>query len=306
MAEQQLASCVVMVSPDRFGFNAETAVSNPFAHQPENEAAIHDTVLREFRGMVATLRGQGVRVLCLPSRAGVETPDAVFPNNWFSHHSDGTLVLYPMLAPNRRAERQPVALKRVLATTQIIPPTVVRLTRNEQRGIILEGTGSLVLERVHRVAFAMESPRTNRALFDRWCRRFGYEGIFFHAYDAAAMPIYHTNVMMSIGREFAVVCDAAIIDPAERALVLGRLRDLGKAIVSISSEQMHHFCGNILQVLTIDGKPKIVLSQTAFQAFQPQQREQLAMYGELIPVAISTIERVGGGSARCMLAEVFL
>lgn len=303
----QLTNIVVMVSPNHFGFNPQTAKSNVFQHRvSESEVLVQEKALKEFENVVNVLKEEGIRVLILESRSDVITPDSIFPNNWFSHHDDGRLVVYPMLAPNRRAERQPEALENLLEKNGIKVSEVIDLTVDENLGNILEGTGSLVLDREKKVAFAMESPRTVKAEFDKWCKSMGYEGIFFDAYDRDGFPIYHTNVTMSIGREYAVICLDSIKDLSEKRMVEEKLRGLGKEIIELSTEQIYNYCGNTLQVLSKDGSPKIIMSETAFKGFNPDQLEKLKKYGEIITVDIATIETIGGGSARCMLAEVFL
>lgn len=302
----QLTDTVVMVSPDQFGFNPETAETNVFQNQPQQEAAaLRDAALAEFNGMVAALHARGVQVLVLPSRADAVTPDAVFPNNWFSLHADGTLALYPMLTPNRRAERQPQALTSLLTAAGITAAETRDFSGSEATGDILEGTGSLVLDRANKVAYAMASPRTTRAAFEAWCNAMGYEGVFFHAYDKDSLPIYHTNVMLSIGDGFAVCCMEAVKDEAERTLLEGKLTANGRQLIAVSLQQVYAFTANILHVKNTEGERLIVMSQSAYDAFTEQQRTQLSHYGELLPVQIDTIESVGGGSARCMLAEVF-
>lgn len=303
----QLTNAVVMVKPNHFGFNPQTAQSNVFQHLvKESEREVQEKALREFNNSVEVLRGNGVNVLVLESREDVITPDSVFPNNWFSHHSDGKLIIYPMLAPNRRAERQINVLKKLLQENEISVTETVDLTSDENDGNFLEGTGSMVLDRERKVVFAMESPRTTKAEFDKWCKVMGYEGIFFDAYDKNGFPIYHTNVTMSIGREYAVICLESIKDPDERGLVREKLDSLGKEIIELSIDQIYKYCGNTLQVLSGDGSAKIIMSKTAYKGFSPEQLGRLKKYGEIIALDIPEIETVGGGSARCMLAEVFL
>jgi len=302
---RQTTNTVVMISPDQFGFNPETSGSNSFQHIPsQSEIDTRQSALSEFHKTVDTLNAHGIATLVLPSRADVITPDAVFPNNWFSHHQEGALVIYPMLAPNRRAEKQIEPLKGLLAQVDIVPD-VINMSSLEGFGHILEGTGSLVLDREHKVAFATESPRTTREGFDAWLNKMGYDGVFFHADDKSGSPIYHTNVVMSIGEQFAIACLDAIQDPREKGRVADRLEALGKTIIPITTEQMGKFCGNVLQLASDRGEPKIIMSETAYNAFGAGNRQQLERFGDLVAVHIPVIEEVGGGSARCMLAEVF-
>src|SRR3989344_614445 len=307
MPGKQLTNTVVMVKPNHFGFNPQTAESNVFQHRvSETESQVQEKALKEFNNAVAVLEQNGIKVLILESRGDVITPDSVFPNNWFSHHADGKLVIYPMLAPNRRAERQAEALENLLKENGVPVSEVVDLTADENTGNILEGTGSLVLDRENKVAFAMESPRTSKEEFEKWCKLMGYEGIFFDAYDKEGFPIYHTNVTMSIGKEYAVICLESIKDPGERRLVKNKLESLGKEIIELSIDQIYKYCGNTLQVLSSDGSAKIIMSKTAQSGFSSDQLDRLKKYGDIIALDIPEIETVGGGSARCMLAEVFL
>lgn len=306
----QTTDTVVTISPDQFGFNSQTAETNVFQNDPNNlgstEAEVRDAALGEFDSMMNTLSKHDITVLTLPTRSGVLTPDAVFPNNWFSTHSDGRLVLYPMLAENRRAERQVDALQGALSQVHDISfPDLVDFTSREKEGKILEGTGSLVLDRQNKVAFAMESPRTSEDMFNEWCRNMGYEGVFFHAYDKESLPIYHTNVVMSIGEQFAVWCPESIKDAGERFKINKKFAELDKESIPITQEQLNRFSGNILQLDSKRGDSKIIMSTSAYDAFTPLERIKLDSYGEIVPVNIPTIEQVGGGSARCMLAEVF-
>lgn len=254
-----LTDTVIMVAPEQFGFNPETAGTNAFQMRPDGERdtpeRLRDAACSEFARMVEILKSHQIRVLVLPGRKGVVTPDAVFPNNWFSHHQEDILVLYPMLAPNRRAERQPVPLLALLKSISC-SPEMIDLSLREQDGLVLEGTGSLVLDRAHKVAFAMDSPRTNKTVLDEWCRRMGYTACFFHGYDKLSQPIYHTNVFMNIGDGFAIACLDAIPDRAERATFEGALRDLDKEIVQLSLAQLYAFCGNILHLRSQKGQPK--------------------------------------------------
>lgn len=301
-----LANTVVMVSPDKFGFNPQTAGTNPFQHNialPPQK--LRDRAMNEFRNMVAILEKEKIRTLILGSRIDVVTPDAVFPNNWFSHHRDGKLVVYPMFAENRRMERQPHNLKNLLNDAGIDHIKMIDMTKDELVNQFLEGTGSMVLDRKNRVAFAMESERTHRQEFNKWCRKMGYDGFFLHALDSDLKPIYHTNIVMSLGDRYAVVCLNAINSEKERYLLEKKLRQIKKEIIPITVEQMDRFCGNIIQLNSTDKKPKIIMSETAYGAFTPSQKATLKKYGKLVTVPIPTIETVGGGSARCMIAEIF-
>lgn len=306
MLTNQLTSSLVMVSPDHFGFNPETAKSNLFQHQvSETESVIQQKAQREFEDSVKKLKSEDLNILTLTSPNQI-TPDAVFPNNWFSHHSDGKLVIYPMLAPNRRSERQTEKLKQLLSQKGAKNLQVIDLTQDEKSGKILEGTGSLVLDRKNKVAFAMESPRTIKEEFEKWCQIMDYRGVLFHSYDKEGFPIYHTNVTMSIGSKYAVICLDSIKNIPEREIVSAALHDLDKEVIELSIEQIYQYCGNTLQVVDEKGNSKIIMSQTAKNGFSSNQLKTLEKYGKIVTIDIPLIETVGGGSARCMLAEVFL
>ncbi|MDQ2770564.1 MAG: arginine deiminase-related protein [Bacteroidota bacterium] len=297
-----LANTVLLVRPANFGFNAETAVSNHY-QQPLTGSGLAAQALAEFDAAVATLRGRGVRVEVFEDAPEPARPDAVFPNNWFTTHADGRVLLYPMCAPNRRTERRPellAALARDFAVRE-----VVDLSGTEQENRFLEGTGSIIFDHAHRVAYAGLSPRTDAALFGQVAQRLNYRPVAFRAVDAQGQEIYHTNVMMCVGPGFAVVCLDSIADATERAAVADSLTATDHELVAISQAQVGRFAGNML-ALEANGRCLLVLSQQAHDALMPEQRQALARYAELVPLAIPTIETVGGGSARCMLAEIFL
>ncbi len=301
---EYLTQTVVMVFPEYFGFNSQTAQSNPFQHEDSN-ADVHTQAQTEFSNMVNTLKEKGVKVIVLSSRSDVITPDAIFPNNWFSHHQDGTLIIYPMLAENRRAERQIKELRQLLFQEGLPVSKIIDLSPHEEEGRYLEGTGSLVLDRKRKVAFGMESPRTVKKEFEAWCKKMGYKGILFRAYDSNNVPIYHTNVTMNIGDQFVIICLESIKDTDMRTEVVEELERIGKVIIPITMKQMNEYCGNVLQLKTIENKRIIVMSTTAYSAFTPSQVSKLEQHGEIVSVDVPTIERIGGGSARCMMAEVF-
>ena len=240
----QLTDTVVMISPDQFGFNHQTATTNVFQNKVNiEEKELQKKALQEFTNMVSLLKSKDINILILPSRKDVVTPDAVFPNNWFSSHGKGKIVLYPMLAVNRRAERQPDALKKVLSQAGINNLKIINMSNQENQGKILEGTGSLVLDRKNKVAYAMESPRTTKIMFDLWCKKMDYQPVFFHAYDKNNLPIYHTNVVMSVGDGFSVACLESIKDPSEKQMLKERLETDGRKLIPISLKQKYSFCG---------------------------------------------------------------
>jgi len=301
----QSASTVFLVRPVRFSFNAETAASNYFQQNLAEltPAAVQEQAFAEFDGAVAALRAKGVHVLVFEDTPTPPKPDAVFPNNWLTLHPDGRVVLYPMCAPNRRAERRPDIVEKLGQEFTITE--VVDLSHYEQEGRFLEGTGSILFDHVHRVAYACLSPRTEARLFAEVAAKLGYRPVVFRAHDQRGHEIYHTNVMMCLGAQFAVVCLASITDLQERAAVVASLTETGHELVDITLEQVAHFAGNMLTLHVADHE-LLVLSQQAFDALTDVQRQTLCRYCALVPLAIPTIEAIGGGSARCMLAEVFL
>lgn len=307
--QKQSTDAVVMVSPDSFQFNSQTADTNSFQKKIPEIISATETALREFNDMVTTLRKHNIRVLVLPSRTDCITPDAVFPNNWFSTHvtPDGleVVVLYPMLAESRRAERQLEALQKLLNSEQITIDKTIDLTALEAKHHYLEGTGSLVLDRENKIAFAALSPRTTREAIKFFCEQMAYTPVVFNSIDKNGKPIYHTNVVMSVGSQFVVLAAETIADPKEREQVEEVIKYTNKHLITITSAQMEQMAGNILEVRSIDNHIHIVMSQTAFNAFTPEQRQTLSAYGAPIVVHIDTIEKLGGGSARCMLAEIF-
>ena len=296
-----------MIRPVRFGFNDQTADSNTFQNATL-AAKTRDTAQanaqREFDNMVQQLRAYGVEVIVYDDTAEPHTPDSIFPNNWVSFHYSGTVVLYPMQAPNRRAERRMDIINDLGKRYQIAK--TVDLTPYEHDGKYLEGTGSMVLDRMHRVAFACLSSRTNPEVLAEYSRRTSYKTILFHAVDAAGAEVYHTNVVMCIGDVFAVVCLQAIPDLDERLNIRQELENLGKRVIEITLDQMASFAGNMLQVVSKSGQKLIVMSTTSHNSLTVKQTDVLDDYASLLIVNLPTIEANGGGSARCMMAEVHL
>lgn len=304
----QTTDTIVMVEPTYFGYNPQTAVDNNHQHKPtDSEMEIRTLASREFGKMVETLVKNDLKVVILDSPLGSNgeiTPDAIFPNNWFSTHTEA-LVLYPMKAQNRRLERQPEELKKKLLGVNVLYSQTVDLTSDETDGRFLEGTGSLVLDRENKIAYAIESQRTSQEELDKWSVIMGYELFFFHAVDFGGSPVYHTNVVMSVGEDFAVVCTEAIKSAKESKMLIRRLGDTGKDVLSISMEKMYNMCGNILQTRNTRGEKMIVMSERARNAFAQTDMKLIKQNGLVVTVDIDVIETVGGGSARCMMAEVF-
>jgi hypothetical protein len=308
--EPQCAGAVLMVRPARFGHNPETAASNALQADAAALAGtsgncLGELALREFDAVAAALQASGVAVMVADDSAAPAKPDALFPNNWVSFHRDGTVVLYPMMAPNRRLERREEIVQQVVSKGGFRTSRTVDLSHREAEGLYLEGTGSLVLDRAHGVAYAGLSPRTDLDVLGEFAQQLDFELVAFDARDAAGRAIYHTNVMMSVGATFAVVCTAAIDEPAQRSAVVEKLRSSDHEVIDISWQQMTRFAANVLQLQGASG-PVLALSTTALESFSLAERRRLERHAELIAVGIPVIERVGGGGVRCMLAEIHL
>jgi hypothetical protein len=305
--EPQSARAVLMVQPARFGFNPQTAASNSFqnAVSMAGEPELALLASREFDALAHALERAGVEVVVACDTPVPPKPDAIFPNNWVSFHRDGTVVLYPMMAGNRRSERREEILQQVAREGHFRVSRTVDLTYREAEGKFLEGTGSVVLDRSHRMAYASTSPRTDLDVLGEFAQQLDYELLAFDALDGASHPVYHTNVVMAIGARFAVVCAEALVHSAHRAAVFSALRATGHDILEISLAQMLAFAANVLELAPASGNV-IALSTTALRSLDPLQRRVLESHGGLVPVEIPTVERIGGGGVRCMLAEIHL
>lgn len=300
----QTTDSVLMIRPVRFTCNPDTVLSNRFQHADIHPDLAQVRALMEFDNYVDVLREHGVHVLVVDDTVEPHTPDSIFPNNWLSSHEDGTLILYPMEGPNRRLERS----ERVLAALdmQFERKRTVDLSHFESRGAFLEGTGSMVLDRDHKIGYACHSSRTSPEVMAAFADEMGYRLLSFHAFDRTGTPIYHTNVMMCVGRKLAVVCLDSIPAPGERKRVASSLRETNKAIVEISHEQLAAFAGNMLELHDAAGEGLLVMSRSAWQSLRPDQRQIITEQTKPLVVEIDTIERLGGGSARCMLADIYL
>ena len=302
----QTTDTVLMIEPAAFGFNAETAQNNYFQINSEN-AETQTKALQEFNNFVEKLRSKGINVITVKDTLEPHTPDSIFPNNWISMHQDGTVVLYPMCAVNRRWERRNdilEILKRNFSVKEIID-----FSAPENDGKFLEGTGSMIFDHDNKLAYGSVSLRLDEQLFREFCEKFGFEPVVFHSYQTAnneRLPIYHTNVMMCVADQFVVICLDCIDDETERVNVVNAIVNSGKEIIEISESQMQQFAGNMLQVQNSEGKKFLVMSQSAYQSLTPEQISNIEKYSEIIYSDLETIETNGGGSARCMLAEVFL
>jgi hypothetical protein len=306
--EAQTCSNVLLIRPVNFGPNIQTAETNRFQRGSNEAIARSPQVLArsEFDALVSALEQAEVKVHVFEDTPEPHTPDSIFPNNWVSFHGDGTAVLYPMLAPNRRDERRPDLLEALSVRDGFRVSRVVDLTHHEVDSKFLEGTGSLVLDRVNRLAYACVSPRTDLDVLGEFAQVLDYDVVTFEALDTSGTPIYHTNVVLSLGSRLAVVCGASIRQQ-ERAGVLDALSRTGHTVIDVSMEQMQAFACNILELKSTSGNSVLALSQRAFDSFTPEQQDVLRHHIDtIVAVAIPTIEHVGGGSVRCMLAEVAL
>ncbi|MFN3019980.1 citrulline utilization hydrolase CtlX [Chryseobacterium sp. TY3] len=303
----QTTNTVLMIEPIAFGYNAQTAENNYFQVEQKG-AEVQDKALAEFNAFVEKLRSKGINVITIKDTLEPHTPDSIFPNNWVSFAEDGTVVLYPMFAPNRRVERRQDILDQVKAQGFNITK-IDDLSRNEQDEKFLEGTGSMIFDHDSKIAYGSVSLRLDEKLFRDFCAKYDYTPVVFHSfqsYDNERLPIYHTNVMMCVADRFAVICLECIDDEDERQNVVSSLADSGKEIVEITEAQMQQFAGNMLQVRNDEGKTYLVMSQSAYKSLNNSQISQIENYSEIIYSDLETIETNGGGSARCMLAEVFL
>jgi hypothetical protein len=301
--EAQTAGAVLMIRPARFAANPETSSSNRFQAAARMDRDIAARAVREFDGLAVARAAAGVRVHAFAGARDADLPDEVFPNNWLTLHADGTAVLYPLLARNRRRERRPELID-ALREQGYRVARIVDLTRLERDEQYLEGTGSLVLDRVNRIAYACRSPRTHDAALVEAGRVLGYETCAFAATDRDGHAIYHTNVLLSIGARFAVLCSSALRDDGERRRLVAQLTE-HREVIDLSFEQLHSFAGNLLE-LRAGEAPVIALSTTALASLRGPQRRALEAHGELVVGDVATIEKHGGGSVRCMLAEVAL
>ena len=306
---KQFTNHILMIRPAQFRMNEQTAVNNYFQAQagmtPE---AVEKKAQEEFDAYVSVLREKGVQVSVVQDTLDPDTPDALFPNNWVSFHQDATVALYPMFAENRRLERREAVLE-ILEEDGFIIDQVMDYTAAEDSGIFLEGTGSLILDRIHKKAYCALSSRADEELFIEFCEDFEYTPVIFTAnqtVEGKRLPIYHTNVMMCLAETFAVICSDSIDDKKARKAVLNHLKEDGKEVIAISEVQMHSFAGNMLQVLGSNETPYLDMSTTAYESLQPDQLSKIRKHCEIIHADLSTIETCGGGSARCMMAEVFL
>lgn len=303
----QTTDTVLMIEPVAFGYNAQTAENNYFQVNSENEDT-QAKALVEFKNFVEKLRSKGVNVITVKDTLEPHTPDSIFPNNWVSFGKDGKVVLYPMFAPNRRDERRMEILEEVKRAGFHID-AVEDWSHYEDKNLFLEGTGSMIFDHDNKIAYGSVSLRLDETVFREFCEKIGYQPVVFHSYQTAGterLPIYHTNVMMCVADRFVVICLDCIDDETERQNVVEVIQSSHKEIIAITEEQIQNFAGNMLQVKNAEGKTFLVMSKAAYDALTPEQIASIEQYSEIIYSDLTTIETNGGGSARCMLAEVFL
>ena len=303
----QTASTVLMVEPIAFGYNAQTAENNYFQVEQKDDN-IQTKALEEFNNFANKLKSKGINVISVKDTLEPHSPDSIFPNNWVSFHNDGKVVLYPMFAPNRRVERRADILE-ILKDNGFEITEIDDLSHFENQQKFLEGTGSMIFDHDHKVAYGSVSLRLDEELFRQFCQKFGFRPVVFHSYQNAGdqrLPIYHTNVMMCVADKFVVICLECIDDELEREKVQEVIKSTQKEIIEISEDQMQQFAGNMLQVQNEVGEKFLVMSESAYRSLTAQQISAIEKYCEIIYSDLNTIETNGGGSARCMLAEVFL
>lgn len=298
------ATIILMVRPASFGYNAETAANNFFQRNSSHDLSqVNKLAVKEFDNMVSILRGNSIEVLVIDDDVMPRKPDAVFPNNWISTSPEGVISVFPMYAANRRTEKRDDIIQQVASEFEVTE--LQDWTEYEAEGRFLEGTGSVIIDHDSKLMYACLSERTSLSLLEKYAARNKFQAIVFLATDKNNKPVYHTNVVMSLGDEFCVLCEEAIEEEWELIAVRQLLESTGHVIIPITRDQMHRFAGNMLQLQNKTGEKFIVLSAAAFTALSAGQKRLLAAYGDLLPIAIPTIE-MEGGSVRCMMTEIFL
>ena len=305
--DTQVTSQLLMVRPANFSSNKETIETNKFQNDitPDSKNNIQAQALSEFDKMVKLLRDHGISVIDIDDIQELENTDAVFPNNWVSFHQDNTVVLYPMMARSRRTEKRYDILEYLTKYQSFKIDRIIDMSYLEEDNHFLEGTGSMIFDRVNKTVFACKSSRTSLEALEIFCRDMGYNPIVFEAI-IDNYPIYHTNVMMSLGKNTAFLCSESIKDEADSLLIKNYFRDLEKNIIEISPQQMNNFAGNVIEVENTKGVSHIIMSDSAYQALDHKQLDSINSVSNIIAIPLETIERYGGGSARCMVAEIFL
>lgn len=301
----QSTNTILMVEPVAFNSNPLTAESNVFQHESDIDN-VQEKALAEFNTLVEKLESKGVNVIRVQDTLEPHTSDSIFPNNWITTHQDGSLVLYPMEAKNRRLERRDDIIESLEKDYGFSYDRILDFSPHELSDKYLEGTGSLILDRVNKIAYACYASRTNKDLLELWAQALDYSICSFGAAVANGDQIYHTNVMMCLGSSYAVICLDAIVDKDERAMLIASLNNTNHEIIDITEEQMFQFAGNMLEVQGGNGEKLLAMSQAAHEALNEEQKDIIGDHAEIVSSPIPTIEYCGGGSVRCMLAEIFL
>jgi hypothetical protein len=300
----QSTSQILMIRPVAFGLNIQTADSNTFQNKSASQEKVQEKALEEFDAFVYKLRANGIEVTVIEDTLKPHTPDSIFPNNWISFHEDGSIFLYPMQAENRRLERRDDLIDILSKKFDIREINDISFT--EDREEYLEGTGSMVLDRVNKLAYACLSIRTQQNVLDIFCNESGYQTVTFKAVDQNGFAIYHTNVMMCVADKFVVICLDAVPNEEEKNKLVSCFRKTNKEIIEIDYSQMNQFAGNMLQVNNNEGKSFLIMSERAHQSLNENQLQKIGKYSDILSSPLTTIEDNGGGSARCMIAEIHL
>lgn len=303
--EAQITDTILMVRPAHFGYNHETAANNAFQSNETDlsQKEISEAAKKEFDNMVSVLRSKEIRVIVWADSDTPHKTDAVFPNNWFSTHAGGQMFLFPMFSPNRRQERDPALIQMLVDKFSYV--SISNLLSYEKSGAFLEGTGSMILDRPNKIVYACYSERTHISLLENFAAQIAYRTIGFHATDSEDLPVYHTNVIMTLGEDFSIICTESIKNEDEKKLLLKSLKNTGKMLVDISLEQVGQFAGNMLQLKNIKGEKFVIMSSQAHNCLTTSQINILEKSNKIVHVPLYMIEKFGGGSARCMIAEIF-
>ena len=307
---KQASNNLIMIRPRYFNYNKETAENNHFQKKPQSLTVdeIKRKAIEEFEKLVHKLREKQIEVNVYDDRENIITTDSIFPNNWISFHDDGKIILYPMFSKNRRKERRQDIIKN-LKKNRFLIDEIIDLSKYEKKSLYLEGTGSMVLDRKNKICYAALSERTNKEVLIDFCKNLNYKPITFRAYHTVKgkrMEIYHTNVLMNVSDKYSIVCLDSIDSISERKMVISSLDSTEKKIININENQMHNFAGNMLQVENKIGERFLVMSDTAFNSLEEIQKDKILSFNDIIHSNLKTIETLGGGSARCMIAENFL
>jgi len=303
----QAATALMMVRPVRFCYNEETAVDNAFmTNISSNKESTQEKARQEFDNYVSILKSKGVEVACFEDTLEPHKPDSIFPNNWISFHEDGTIVLYPMKAMNRRVERREDIVEGLEKTFGYRISQKIDITGEEKNERFLEGTGSIIFDYINKIAYACVSQRTHKEVLEEIASKIGFKAHTFSSVDENGKEIYHTNVMMCLGERFALVCAQSIRNETEREKLVNSLKETGHEVIFLTYEQINHFAGNALEVSNPKGDKYLIISKSGFESLTEEQKTIIEQYDEIVPIPLDTIETIGGGSARCMIADIRL